>query len=87
MLTLPLPWPLVPGGTVIHETLLVAVHVHCESDAFTLIVPLPPPAGTDTAAGSMVKAQDDPNWVMVCVWPFTEIVPVRASVLGLEGNE
>jgi hypothetical protein len=88
MLTLPVPLPLDPDVTSSHEgLLLVAVHGQSASDELTAIVPLPPAAGITTEAGLIVKAQLDPNCVMVWVYPLTETVPDRAAVPGFAESE
>ena len=51
--TEPSPDPLAPLVTVIHATLLVAVHAQPVSDV-TATEPVPPPAGTDWLVGAIV---------------------------------
>jgi len=79
--TEPLPLPLAPDVTVIHEALLVAVHAH-PAPAVTFTVPV---AATDVvkldAVGRIVKEQGAPGWVTVNVLPPTVIVPVCVAAL------
>jgi hypothetical protein len=74
-LTVPLPEPLAPEVTEIHETLLLAVQVQ-PAPAVTDTVPLPPDAGTDCVSGAIANEQPLP-WVTVTVWPATVSVPDR----------
>ena len=43
---------------------------------------IPPAAGVFRDGGERVKAHADPNCVMVCVNPCTEIVPTRVLTPG-----
>ena len=54
----PLPLPLAPEVTVIHDTLLLAVQLQVPPDAVTAIaVPGPPAAAIDSLVGAIVKVQ------------------------------
>ncbi len=54
----PLPVPLAPDVTVIHDALLVAVHVQLLADAVTAMgVPAPAVAGTESLVGAVVYVE------------------------------
>lgn len=74
-LTVPLPEPLAPDVTVIHETLLLAVQAQ-PVPAVTETLPLPPEAGTDCVSGAIANEQPLPC-VTATVWPATISVPDR----------
>jgi hypothetical protein len=82
--TVPLPVPLAPPVTVIHDgALLVAVHAHDVALAVTATVPLPPACVGELAVGEMPIAQTTPACVMPNVCPAAVMVAVRWFVLGL----
>jgi hypothetical protein len=54
--TVPLPLPLAPDESAIHDTLLFAVHEH-PAAAVTATVSLPPEAGNDAVVGAMENEQ------------------------------
>lgn len=61
MVTVPLPVPLAPEVTVIHDgALLVAVHGQIAFEAFTLIFFVVAPAVTEVLVGDMVYEQVTP---------------------------
>jgi hypothetical protein len=75
--TCPLPDPLAPAVTVIHETLLDAVHAHPEP-AVTVIVPVVAVEPIDVLTGEIVKVQGaGASCVTVNVRPAIVTVPVR----------
>jgi hypothetical protein len=87
--TEPLPVPVAPAWTLIHDALLVAVHWH-EPPAVTVTgAPAPPAAPMFWPVGEIVALHAGgggggagvvtPACVMVGRWLTTEIVPVRAS--------
>ena len=55
--TVPLPVPLVPAVTVIHDALLAAVHAHEPAFAVTETVPAPPAAVGELAVGEIASVQ------------------------------
>jgi hypothetical protein len=75
-----MPLPLAPAVMVIHAALLVAVHEQLVP-LVTLKEPVPPVDGVDALLEPRVKAQGAPDWVTVCVWPPTVMVPVRSELL------
>src|SRR5439155_1214563 len=77
--TLPLPEPDAPVVTVIHASLLTAVHAH-PVGAVTVVLPVPPPATTDWLAGEIVSVQVMPTCVIVALLPPALIVPLRDDV-------
>ena len=64
--------------TVIHATLLTAVHEHCVPDVTDNDEPVLPIIGTVTLVGVTVAEQPVPDCVNVTVCPATVIVPVRS---------
>ena len=76
----PVPVPLAPDVTVIHVTVLIAVHAHPAALVTFSTGPLPPAASIEALVGLTVYEQL-PAWVMVTVWPPTVSVPVRAAPL------
>jgi len=77
--TVPFPLPLAPAVTVIHATLLTAVHVH-PVPTETLTVPDAAAAVVRFAeSGETRKLQGRPTWVIVNVCPPMVSVPVRAG--------
>jgi hypothetical protein len=81
-LTVPLPEPEAPAVTVIHETLLTAVHAQ-PVGAATLTEPVPPAAVIVAEVGVMVSVQGAAASVTVKVAPAMVKVPVRAVPAGL----
>src|SRR5439155_1610012 len=77
--TLPLPVPAAPVATVIHASLLTAVHAH-PVGAVTVVLPVPPPATTDWLVGEIVSVHVTPAWVTVALLPPAVIVPLRDVV-------
>jgi hypothetical protein len=73
--TVPLPEPLAPDETVIHETLLFAVHAQ-PPPAVTVTAVFPPDAGSDRVSGAMANEQPLPC-VSVTLWPATVTEPDR----------
>jgi hypothetical protein len=65
--TVPLPLPLAPAVTVIHDALLVAVQAHDPAFAVTETVPAPPAAVGELAVGEMASVQMTAAWVTVKV--------------------
>jgi hypothetical protein len=78
--TVPLPEPLPPDETVIHETLLFAVHAQ-PAPAVTVTALLPPDAGSDRLSGAMANEQPLPC-VSVTVWPAIVTTPDRPGPLS-----
>lgn len=77
--------PLAPAVTVIHGTLLTAVHGH-PSPAVTVTVPAPPPTTIGDVAGEIDTEQPE-SWLNVTVRPATVAVPLRAGpVFGSTWN-
>jgi hypothetical protein len=77
--TVPLPLPLAPDVTVIHETLLVAVQPQPAGDV-TSVLPVPPLDAMFVAVEEMENEQPPP-WLTVNVWPPMVAVPVREPEL------
>jgi len=77
--TVPFAVPLAPLLMLSHETLLVAVQPQ-PVPAVTDVVDVPPAAEIVRDVGEMANVQDDPDCVMVTVWPATVSVPVRWAV-------
>jgi len=77
MLTAPLPLPLLPAVTVIHASLLVAVHVQLDP-LVTSTLPLPPSYGIRALVGESVYVQFS-AWLIVNVCAAIVIVPYRAG--------
>jgi hypothetical protein len=75
----PLPLPLAPAVTVIHETLLVAVHAQ-PVPAVTVTLPVPPADVRFCDVGDTLNVHGAPAWVTVTVVPATVNVPVRLAV-------
>jgi hypothetical protein len=75
-LTVPFPVPLVPDVTVIHETLLTAVHPQ-PLPPVTVTLPDPPFDPTLCDVGDTLKLHT-PASVTVIVCPATVNVPLRA---------
>jgi hypothetical protein len=84
--TVPLPLPLAPPVTVIHEALLTAVHPQPDC-AVTATVPVVALASMEMDPGAIVKTQGAPACVIVYNWPPIAIDPVRTDVLGLAAIE
>ena len=78
-LTVPLPVPAAPAVTVIHDTLLTAVHAHPVA-AVTVVDPEPPVALVVCDEGEMVGTQGAPASLTVNVRPPTVRVPLRGVV-------
>lgn len=76
--TEPLPDPLAPLVTVIHEALLVAVQLQPVATV-TLLLPLPPLAVTDCVVGEIDGEHEAAACVTVKVAPAIVIVPVRVD--------
>jgi hypothetical protein len=76
-LTVPLPLPLAPDVTVIHDALLTAVHPH-PLPAVTVTLPDPPLDPTLCDVGDALKPHT-PASVTVIVCPATVNVPLRAA--------
>lgn len=74
----PLPDPVAPLVTVIHESLLAAVHGQPVA-AVTLLLPVPADAVKDWLAGVMDGEHDAAAWVTVNVAPAIVRVPVRVD--------
>jgi hypothetical protein len=81
-LVVPLPVPAVTPEIEIHDELLSAVQAH-PALVVTVTVKLPPAAGIACEVGEIVNEQLPAAWLTVNVWPPTEIVPDRASVVPL----
>lgn len=79
--TVPLPEPLAPLVIVIHDALLVAVHVH-PLPLVTVNDPVAPPETTLVETGESEYVQDAAACVIVNVWPPAVTVPVRAAVVA-----
>ena len=77
--TLPFPVPAAPALTVIHVSLLTAVHAH-PVGAVTVVLPVPPPAPMDWLVGEIVSVHATPACVIVELLPPTVIVPLREAV-------
>jgi len=75
--TLPFPVSLAPDVTVIHESLLTAVHEQPAVVVTCTLGPFPPPAFIDALVGLMEYEQ--PAWFTVIVWPAIVSVPARAA--------
>jgi hypothetical protein len=73
---MPLPVPLAPEVTVIHDALLVADREQPRVPV-TDTLTLPPPAGTLVPVGDRLKLQGTAFCVTVKVWPAMITVPVR----------
>jgi hypothetical protein len=80
--TCPIPDP-VALVTVIHATLLTAVHVHCVPETTDNDEPGLPICGTVTVVGVTVDGQPDADCVNVTVFPATVMVPVRLAPVVL----
>jgi hypothetical protein len=80
--TLPLPDPLEPAMTVIHEAWLVAPQVHPAS-AVTATVLDSPSGAKSFEPGAIVSVQLTPAWLALKVWPAIVIVPEREEELVL----
>jgi hypothetical protein len=78
----PLPDPLAPAVTVIHVTLLSAVHAHPEV-VVTVVEPLAPAAAADWLDGEIEKVQAAAFCVTVKVCPAISAVAVRDCVAVL----
>lgn len=76
--TEPVPVPLAPDVTVIHESLRTAVQPQPLGAVTEIGGPLPAAAPTDAVVGVTVIAQV-PAWETVTVWPATLMVPLRAA--------
>jgi hypothetical protein len=70
-----LPLPLAPDVTVIHESLLVAVHAQ-PLPAVTATLPVPPPDGVLALVGAIENEHPLP-WLTVKAWPAMVAVPER----------
>ena len=81
-MTEPFPLPLAPAVTVIHASLLVAVHAQ-PVPAVTATVPVLAAEVTFADAGEMVDVQGAAAWVIVNELPPIVSVAVRAVVPGL----
>jgi hypothetical protein len=85
--TWPLPVPLAPAVTVIHETLLDAVHAQ-PLPAVTVMVPLTSAAPIDVLTGEIVNVHGTgASCVTVNVRPAIVTVPVRELVPVLAAIE
>jgi len=76
--TLPLPLPLAPPVIVIQVSDVLAVQAQPGPAVTATAVPAPAVAGADWLVGLIEYAQGA-ACVMVCTWPPTVIVPVRAA--------
>jgi hypothetical protein len=76
--TEPVPVPLAPDVTVIHESLRTAVQPQPLGAVTEIGGPLPAAAPTDAVVGVTVIAQV-PAWETVTVWPATLMVPLRSG--------
>ena len=76
--TVPAPVPLAPDVTVIHGSLLRAVHVH-PPDTDTVTSELPAAAGTVCASGEIEAAQGAASCVMRTWLSLMTISPSRAE--------
>ena len=76
---MPLPVPLPPDVTLIHPSLLVAVHAHPDP-AVTVRLAAPPADVALGLVGDTVKLHAVPACVTVTVCPATVSVPVRLVV-------
>jgi hypothetical protein len=86
-LTVPLPVPLLPPVTLIHDALLVAAQLQ-PAGAVTCTLPDPPPDATERLAGESEYVQIvAPASLIVWVCPPTLMVPVRDAVLVLGATE
>ena len=83
----PLPDPVAPAVTVIHNALLVAVQLQPVA-AITVLLPLPDPPEKDWVVGEIDGEQDAAAWVTVNVAPAMVSVPVRldATVFAVTLN-
>ena len=77
--TLPFPVPAAPALTVIHVSLLTAVHAH-PVGAVTVVLPVPPPAPMDWLVGEIVSVHATPACVTVALLPPAVIDPLRDVV-------
>jgi hypothetical protein len=77
--TVPLPEPLDPAVTVIHDAVLSAVHPHAGELAATATLIGPPTAGLDAAAGVTVNRHGAASCVMSAVASFTVTTPWRGD--------
>lgn len=84
--TCPLPLPLAPAVTVIHDVLLNAVHAH-PLPAVTATVAEPAVAPRVALTGERTYVQAAASCVTVNVRPAIVTVPVRAVVLVLAAIE
>ena len=75
--TVPLPEPLDPAVTVIHDAVLSAVHPHAGELASTAMPIGPPAAGLVAAAGVTVNRHGAASCVMSAVASFTVTMPWR----------
>ena len=73
--------------TVIHGTLLTAVHVHCVPETTDNDDPVLPICGTDTEVGVTVAGHPVADCVSVTVFPATVIVPVRVAPVVFAATE
>jgi hypothetical protein len=73
--------------TVIQETLLTAVHVHCVPDTTDNDEPVLPICGTDTEVGVTVDGQPVADCVNVTVFPATVMVPIRVAPVLFAATE
>jgi hypothetical protein len=76
--TVPLPLPDAPLAIAIQSADARAVHAQ-PLRAVTLIVPVPPLAGSDWFAGEIEKLHGEAACVTVNDFPATAIVPLRAA--------
>jgi hypothetical protein len=76
--TLPFPVSLAPDVTVIHESLLTAVHEQPAGVVTFTVGPFPPPAFIDALSGLM-EYEQPAVWFTVSVWPAIVSVPARAA--------
>lgn len=83
---MPLPLPLLPPVTVIHDAPLVAVHEQPEL-AVTPTLPLPPLEPNDADDDEIEYVQGAPLSVMVNVWPAIVSDPDRELVAVLAATE
>ncbi len=77
----PFPEPLAPAVTVIHPTLLTAVHAQPVT-AVIVADPVAPLAATDCDEGEIVGVQGAPASFTVNVLPAIVSVPLRGVVVG-----
>ena len=77
-LTVPFPLPDAPAVTVIHESLLTAVHAH-DVVAVTVTEAAPPAEEADRLVGAMLKEHDAADWVTVNDLPPAVIVADRLA--------